>query len=267
MRFSRTVSRLKIRRPSGTWAMPLRTIRCAGAPTSDSPSSTIAPRRGRRRPEIVLSVVVLPAPLLPSNATISPRSTPSATPFSAGIPPYATSSASTLSKTPPRPARVARAEIGLDHAGGGQHVPDPQPHARVHPDEDVLERGHVREQADVLERTADAERRDLVGAQAEQRLLAEGDAPLVGLVEAGEDVEERRLARPVRADDRGDALVEREVHRVQGGEAAEPLRDTAGLEQGGHGLPSSRAPRRARRRPPGGGDNMGAQGEPAKHGA
>ena len=76
-----------MRRPSGTWAMPRNTIWCAGTPTSGWPSSVIFPRRGATSPEMLRSVVVLPAPLLPRIATISPLSTRSPTPFSAWIPP------------------------------------------------------------------------------------------------------------------------------------------------------------------------------------
>ena len=43
------------------------------------------PWRGASSPEMVLSVVVLPAPLLPSRATISPLRTSSETPLRAWI--------------------------------------------------------------------------------------------------------------------------------------------------------------------------------------
>src|ERR687888_2083232 len=114
MRFSRTVRRLKIRRPSGTCATPRPTISWGGTPTSDAVSSVIVPERGWRRPEIALSVVVFPAPLLPRSATISPRPTSSPTPLSARISPYATSSASTLSTAGPPGGRAARAEVRPD---------------------------------------------------------------------------------------------------------------------------------------------------------
>ena len=45
----------------------------------------IRPARGAIKPEIVRSVVVLPAPLLPMSVTISPSSTCSETPWSALI--------------------------------------------------------------------------------------------------------------------------------------------------------------------------------------
>src|SRR2546426_4968821 len=51
-------------------------------------------------------------------------------------------------------------------------------------------------------------------------------------IEPREDVEERRLSRAVRPDDRRDARLEREVHRLQRGEAAEPLGHPSGVEEG-----------------------------------
>ena len=51
------------------------------------PSSRIRPARGLSSPEIVLSVVVFPAQLLPRRATISPCSTWSEIPFNAWISP------------------------------------------------------------------------------------------------------------------------------------------------------------------------------------
>ena len=50
-----------------------------------SPFQEIVPDVGRSRPEMVLSVVVLPAPLPPISATISPISTPKEMPFSTSI--------------------------------------------------------------------------------------------------------------------------------------------------------------------------------------
>src|ERR1700678_3371761 len=69
----------------------------------------MVPAVGRTNPEIVLSVVVLPAPLPPINATISPISTLNEMPLSTSIWPYETLRPSTLSMA------VPPAEIGLDH--------------------------------------------------------------------------------------------------------------------------------------------------------
>ena len=86
-RFSRTVRPGKMRRPSGTWARPRLTRLSAELLASGSPSKRIAPDLGRCRPEMVLSKVVLPAPLAPSNATTSPWPTSSEMPCSASIAP------------------------------------------------------------------------------------------------------------------------------------------------------------------------------------
>jgi hypothetical protein len=80
LRFSRTVILEKIRRPSGDWPMPARTSWWAGVFETSLPSNLTVPSRGWRRPEIVLSVVVLPAPFEPISVTISPLPTVSEIP-------------------------------------------------------------------------------------------------------------------------------------------------------------------------------------------
>ena len=68
------------------------------------------------------------------------------------------------------------------------------------PTSDVLERRHGAEEADVLERAADPERRDLVLRQSGDLVAVEDDLAGGRRVDAGEHVEERRLAGAVRAD-------------------------------------------------------------------
>ena len=63
------------RRPSGTCASPISTMRCGAVERMSCPSKAISPVRVRSRPEMVLSVVLLPAPLAPMSVTISPSST------------------------------------------------------------------------------------------------------------------------------------------------------------------------------------------------
>ena len=75
MMFSRTVRPGKMRRPSGTCAMPSRTIVRARAPRSTCRRTRIDPTRGATRPEIARSVVDLPAPLAPSKRHDAPSST------------------------------------------------------------------------------------------------------------------------------------------------------------------------------------------------
>ena len=70
--------------PSGTWAIPARAMSSGLRRATLTPSSVIRPERGRIRPEMVRSRVVLPAPLAPSTAVIVPASAPSETPSSTG---------------------------------------------------------------------------------------------------------------------------------------------------------------------------------------
>src|SRR5207249_4790008 len=81
-RFSCTVMPPKSRRPSGTSATPRSTIRWAPSVRRSWPSQRMAPLRGRTRPATQFSRVLLPAPLGPSSATISPAPTESVTPKS-----------------------------------------------------------------------------------------------------------------------------------------------------------------------------------------
>ena len=83
LRFSLTVRVEKILRPSGAWDTPWKTISCAGTPWIDLPLMRTSPSRGRSSPLTVRKVVVLPAPLAPIRATISPGSMESEMPFSA----------------------------------------------------------------------------------------------------------------------------------------------------------------------------------------
>src|SRR2546427_6616252 len=67
-------------------------------------------------------------------------------------------------------------------------------------DQYILEDGHVPEELGDLKRPRDAARGDLVRAQAVHPLPLEPDLAGVGTVEAGEQVDRRRLARAVRTD-------------------------------------------------------------------
>jgi len=52
-----------------------------------TPAKRIFPLRGRTRPEMVRSIVLLPAPLAPSSATTSPAPTARLTPLTAATAP------------------------------------------------------------------------------------------------------------------------------------------------------------------------------------
>ena len=64
-------------------ATPRFTTSSVCLPSIRSPSNHTSPVAGRSRPMIVLSVVVLPAPLAPTMLTISPSATSSETVLSA----------------------------------------------------------------------------------------------------------------------------------------------------------------------------------------
>ena len=79
---------------------------------------------------------------------------------------------------------------------------------------DVVERGHALEQGDVLKGARDPLRRRFVGLHSRARFAAPADRALLGLVEAVDDVEHRRLAGAVRTYDGADlplADVERHI--------------------------------------------------------
>ena len=86
-RFSSTLMRENIRRPSGDWLIPSFTMSCGRRPTMSLPSNLILPRFGRLIPWIVRRVVDLPAPLAPIRVTISPSCTVSEMPLMASMVP------------------------------------------------------------------------------------------------------------------------------------------------------------------------------------
>ena len=81
-RCSSTVTVGKIPLPPGMSETPARVTASASAPVMSRPSRVIRPAAGSRSPEMALSSVDLPAPLVPRSATISPRSTCMSTPNS-----------------------------------------------------------------------------------------------------------------------------------------------------------------------------------------
>src|SRR5207253_7791972 len=95
---------------------------------------------------------------------------------------------------------------------------------RMHPDEDVLERRHLLKESDVLERAADAALRDRMGRQTGDVLTVELDEAARRLVDAGQHVEEGRLAGAVWPDQAdGRPARDREVDVVDGQQATEFL--------------------------------------------
>ena len=73
-RFSPTVRLGNTPWPPGTWVMPKAAISLGGAWVMSRPSKITAPLSASTTPQMALSSVDLPAPLVPSRATISPSS-------------------------------------------------------------------------------------------------------------------------------------------------------------------------------------------------
>jgi len=107
--------------------------------------------------------------------------------------------------------------------------------SQVTADHDVLERGHVGEQADVLEGPRDPCAGDLVRRAHLERLAVELELASVAGVQPGERVEEGRLARAVRTDQAVDlALVDTERNLAQRLHPAEALGDALRAQQDAH---------------------------------
>jgi hypothetical protein len=73
-----------MRRPSGLREMPSATSDAADRPAISVPSKRMEPRSGRSRPAMVVTVVVLPAPLRPKSTAVSPSCTSKEMPCSTG---------------------------------------------------------------------------------------------------------------------------------------------------------------------------------------
>src|SRR3954469_4240523 len=107
--------------------------------------------------------------------------------------------------------------------------------ADVEAGEHVLEQGKLLEEADFLEGAGDAKPRTLVCRQPDQVGLVEGERAGIGLIDAGEEVQERRLAGAVGADQREDrAGRDVQRHVVHRAHAAETLVQLFGLEERRH---------------------------------
>src|SRR6185312_16312778 len=121
MRFSSTVSRWKIRRPSGQWLMPACAMTCGGRRVMRSPAKSISPACTVARPLMVFSSVDFPAPLGPMTATTSPSSNARLTPFNIRVRPYPDSIRSTPSSVADLVELSGTAKIGLLYGGVGLH--------------------------------------------------------------------------------------------------------------------------------------------------
>src|SRR5690606_29598238 len=117
----------------------------------------------------------------------------------------------------------------------GVHDDVPQARLRAQPvaDDQVVEHRGPVEQMRALERASDAEARDAIGAQLRDVLPLEDDPARSGLVRAGNEIEEGRLAGTVGADDRADlAAAKRRADVADRGQSAESLGEGTDFEHG-----------------------------------
>ncbi|MCY1368043.1 hypothetical protein D9M69_550020 [compost metagenome] len=120
---------------------------------------------------------------------------------------------------------------------------------RVCADQHVVEHREVREHAPVLEGTRQAALCELLRGQAGDVVAVEAHLPGIGLVQAGDEVEQRGLARTVRADHAQQfALAHLQVDGVDGREPAEAAHEAADLKQRRHRRPSPSSSRASPRR-------------------
>ena len=99
--------------------------------------------------------------------------------------------------------------------------------------DEVLTHGRALHQADVLERATEPERSPLVHGQVSDLLAPVDDAAAVRRVEAGDHVEQRRLAGAVGTDHADDlVLVDGDAHVQVGLDATEADGQVVGLKHG-----------------------------------
>ena len=98
-RFSSTLSRGNILRPSGEWARPQDTISWAFMRAISRPSNSMRPLRVFTTPEMHMRDVVFPAPFAPMRATISPAFTKREISCSTSMGPYPARSFSTFNSS------------------------------------------------------------------------------------------------------------------------------------------------------------------------
>src|SRR5439155_858725 len=108
------------------------------------------------------------------------------------------------------------------------HVARPGERAHHH----VVDDGESRERPQLLERARDTPAAHLVGGEAREGASVESHHARIGVIEAADDLEERRLAGPVRADDADQlARLHLEGEVAVRGDAAEPLGDARDGEE------------------------------------
>ena len=107
----------------------------------------------------------------------------------------------------------------------------------VHADQDVFYNRHITEEANILKGACESPRCDLIGPQPVHGAAVEKDLALIRLVNPCQGVEKCGLSGAVGADDADDpSLIQREVDRIDRGQAAEAFDEIDGFQKG-HGYP------------------------------
>jgi len=100
-------------------------------------------------------------------------------------------------------------------------------------DHHVFDDGHVFKEAQILKRARQAERGALVRRESAKRFSVKTRVAARGRVNAGNEIEQRRLARAVRSDERDDFVrFHRERNIIDGENAAECFGEMFDLEKG-----------------------------------
>src|SRR5436309_464136 len=220
--FSATVRSAKIPLSSGAQPTPSCAISCVRRPWMGWPRNSTRPACGRRYPMIVRRVVVFPAPFLPTRQTTSRGPTSSDTDLKIWLAWMNTSSASPVSTAGRSPA----------------------PEARDHRRLERLQHREVGKDLDELEGPRDPEAGQAGGSEPAHVAIFEGDGARGRPEDAGEDVDERGLARPIRPDDRHElSCIDGEAHAVEGADLAVELPQPLGAEDHGRGAAAGRGVR------------------------
>ena len=107
-------------------------------------------------------------------------------------------------------------------------------HLRVHRDGDVFFHAQLAEKADILECARDARAVDLRGVEVMDVFAVQENRAVGGLIDLGEQVEDRRLTGTVRADEAGDlGATDGHIEVVDRFQTAERDAEVDALEHGG----------------------------------
>src|SRR5206468_10254675 len=145
---------------------------------------------------------------------------------------------------------LARETLLAPHAAGAHPVvPESLPGLAQRHQHEILEHGHLREWPRYLKRAGEPSREDTIGGEPVDPLAHEADRAGLGRERARDQVEERRLAGAVRADEPGDgARVDREIDAVDGAQIPECLDESRDLEHDARLWQSTRSRRASRAR-------------------